>query len=177
MTTPHVRTEVITKGSFEPLIRGLSNKTQRGVLRRSLRRAAQQTVLKVARANVKKVAGGKHAKAVVVKSIATNKAASAKIGAKKESDWGKLGHLFELGTKAHITQAGRTGPATRTRPPSGKKVMSGNGIIYGTTVLNPGMRKRPWLAPAWALQKMPAVNKFGQFIVEEIDKAIAKGQR
>jgi len=179
MTTRGIESAVIVNGSFEPLIKGFTDKTQRGILRASLRRAAQQTVLKAARANVRKVAGGKHAKSVVAKSTATNKVAFAKIGAKRETDWSKIGHLFEFGTKSHLMQAGRTGSATRTRPKSGKRVMVGrkDGIVYGTKALHPGMRARPWMVPAWALMKRPAVAKFGTFIVEEINKAIAKGKR
>lgn len=170
---------VIIDGSFEPLLKGLSDKSQRGILRKSLRRAAQQTVLKEARANVRRIAGAQHAKAVVAKSTATNKTAFAKIGAKKETNWFNIGHLLEFGTKPHIMQAGRTGPATRSRPRSGKKLMVGrtNGIIYGTKVFHPGSIPKRWLLPAWARKKSAAVDKFGQFIVEEIDKAIAKGKR
>lgn len=172
-------TEVITQSSFESLIKKFSDKTQRGILRSALRRAMQQTVLKEARKNVRKVAGSKHAKALVAKSSTARGGAVAKMGAKKQTDWSKIGHLVEFGTKPHIMEAGRTGPATRSRPGSGKKLMVGrkDGIIYGKRVNHPGARAKPWLVPAWAKMRKPAVAKFGDFIVEEIDKAVAKGKR
>ena len=174
MTNQHV----IIDGSFEPLIKGLTDKTQRGILRASLRRAAQQTVLKETRKNVQKIAGGKHAKALVAKSSATNFRAFARIGAKKGTNWFKIGHLVENGTKAHIVES-KTDVSTISTRRTRKKVMVGrkDGIIYGTRVRHPGARARPWLVPAWALMKRPAVDKFGQFIVEELDKAVAKGKR
>ncbi len=162
MTTQHV----IIDGSFEPLIAGLTDKTQRGILRKSLRRAAQQTVLKEARKNVRRIAGAKHAKSLTAKSSATNFQAFAKIGSKKGTVFSKIGHLLEKGTQPHTVRA-------KGRVMVGRK----DGIIYGRTVRNPGARKKPWLAPAWEKEKRPAVDKFGVFIVQEIDKAIAKGKR
>ena len=156
MTTQNV----IIESNFEDLLRGLSDKSQRGILRKSLRRAAQQTVLKEARKNVRAIAGSTDAKAVVVKSTATNQKADARIGAKKRSRWGKIGHLMEKGTRAHTVRVKRAGVMV------GRK----DGIIYGTVVRNPGAKANPWMAPAWAAQKRPAVVKFGQFIKEEIDK-------
>ncbi len=175
MTT---RDNVIINGSFEPLIKGLTDKTQRGILRASLRRAAQQTVLKEARKNVKAIASPTDAKALVVKSTATNFKANARIGAKRRTRWGSLGHLLEKGTGAHIVESKTDISDIRTRR-NRKKLMVGrkDGIIYGTRVRNPGARSKPWLAPAWAKEKRPAVAKFGEFIVEEIDKAVAKGKR
>ena len=131
-----------------------------------MRRAAQQTVLKEARRNVRVIAGPKDAKAVVAKSTATNTKAEARIGAKRKSRWAKIGHLMEKGTQAHVVRA-------KGRVMVGRK----DGIIYGRVVRNPGARTRPWLDPAWEKEKRPAVDKFGQFIVEEIDKAVAKGKR
>jgi len=157
---------VIIDGSFEPLIKGLTDKTQRGILRASLRRAAQQTVLKQARKNVRAIGGTQDAKNLVAKSSATNFKAQARIGAKRRSRWGKIGHLLEKGTQAHSIRA-------KGRLMVGRK----DGIIYGRAVEHPGSRARPWMAPAWDKEKRPAVDKFGDFIVEEIDKAIAKGKR
>ena len=131
VTKGGVRAQVVTKSSFEPLIKGLTDKTQRGILRPALRRAGQQTVLKEARKNVRKAAGSKHAKAVIVQSKATNKVAFAKIGARKETDWSKIGHLIEFGTKSHLILAGAArrargrGGFSRTRRPSTKKIMVG----------------------------------------------------
>ena len=102
----------------------------------------------------------------MAKSSATNFKAEARIGAKRKSRWGKIGHLMEKGTKSHIVRA-------KGRVMVGRK----DGIIYGRVVRNPGARPIPWLAPAWEKEKRPAVDKFGQFIVEEIDKAVAKGKR
>lgn len=174
-----ISAQIKVEGSFESLIKKMSDKSQRGILRASLRRAMRQSVLKEAKKNVKQVSGSKHSKALIVLSQATNQKAQALMGAKKETDWAKIGHLFENGTKPHIAEAGRTGPATRSRRKSGKKLMVGRktGEIYGTRVNNPGMRARPWLAPAWALKKNNAVEKFGLFVIEELDKAIAKGKR
>ncbi len=174
-----IESKVTVIGSFEPLIKRMSDKSQRGILRASLRRAMRQSVLKEAKSNVKKVAGSKHSKSLKVLSKATNQKAEARMGADRETDWAKIGHLFENGTKPHTAEAGRTGPATRTRPKSGKKLMVGrkDGEIYGKSVNNPGMRARPWLAPAWALKKMNAVEMFGLFVIEELEKAISKGKK
>ena len=166
MTAAAIEAQVVTKGSFEPLIKGLSDKTQRGILRASLRRAAQQTVLKEARKNVREVAGSRHAKSMIAKSTATNKVAFAAVGAKKGTAWSKIGHLIEGGTRSHSLRARKA------------RVMVGrDGIFYGTKAVHPGTRAKPWLVPAWATSKMKAVGKFGVFIVEEIDKAVAKGKR
>ncbi len=162
MTTQNV----IIDGSFEPLIAGLTDKSQRGILRKSLRRAAQQTVLKEARKNVRRIAGAKHAKSLTAKSSATNFKAEARIGAKKGTTFAKIGHLLEKGTQPHVVRA-------KGRVMVGRK----DGIVYGRVVRNPGARAKPWLAPAWEEEKRPAVAKFEVFIVEEFDKAIAKGKR
>lgn len=161
-----ISANVELKGSFEPLVRGFSNKTERGILRASLRRTAQQVILKEARKNLKSVGGKRFAKSVTVKTTVTNKVANAKIGAKKGSALAKIGHLIEGGTRAHAMV------------PKKARVMVGkDGIFYGTKAQHPGTQARPWLNPALEDNKAPAVARFGAIIVEEIDKAIAKGKR
>ena len=166
MTTPAINSNVELKGSFEPLVRGFSDKTERGILRGSLRRAAQQVILKAARGNLKGTGAQRHAKSVTVKTTVTNKVANAKVGAKKGTALAKIGHLIEKGTRSH---------AITTRD---SRVMVGkDGIFYGTKAQHPGTQAKPWLNPALEDNKAPAVAKFGTFIVEEINKAIAKGKR
>jgi len=167
MTTPAVQSNVELKGSFEPLVKGFSDKTERGILRATLRRTAQQVVLKAARANLRSAGGGRFAKSLTVKTTVTNKVANAKIGAKRGSPLAKVGHLIERGTKSHAMTPRRS------------KVMVGrkDGIFYGTFVEHPGTQAKPWLNPALEDRKVPTVARFGELIVEEINKAVAKGKR
>ena len=161
-----INSKVELKGSFEPLLKGFSDKTERGILRASLRRTAQQVVLKAARSNLKSVGGSRFAKSVTVKVAVTNRVANAKIGAKKGTPLAKTGHLIEGGTKEHSIV------------PKKSRVMVGrDGIFYGTKAAHPGTQARPWLNPAFEDNKTPAVAKFGTLIVEEINKAISKGKR
>jgi len=158
--------KVELKGSFEPLLKGFTNKTERGILRGTLRRTAQQVILKAAKANLKDVGARRYVKNLTVKTSVTNQVAGARIGAKKGSPLGKIGHLIEGGTRPHLL-----------RPKSAQVMVSKDGIFRGRSAMHPGTRSRPWLNPALNDNIRQAVTRFGQLIVEEIDKAIAKGKR
>jgi len=162
MTTSRVE----LKGSFEPLVKGLSDKTERGILRGALRRTAQQVIVKAARANLQAVGGSRFARNVTVKTTVTNQVANARVGAKKGTPLSKVGHLIERGTRSHTVM------------PRKAKVMVGkDGIVYGKRALHPGTGAKPWLNPALEDHQAEAVARFGDFVTEEIDKAIAKGKR
>lgn len=166
MTTQAINSAVELKGSFEPLVKRFTDKTERGILRGTLRRTAQQVILKAARSNLKGVGGKRFARSLTVKTAVTNRVANAKIGAKKGTALAKVGHLIERGTRAHTVTLKKA------------RVMVGkDGIFYGTRAAHPGTRARPWLNPALEDNKSPVVAKFGELIVEEIAKAIAKGKR
>ena len=89
------------KGSFEPLLKGFTDKTERGILRGSLRKTARAVVLKAARKNLRLANGRRFAKDVTVKTKVTNTQAFAVVGAKKGSPLSKIGHLIEKGTRGH----------------------------------------------------------------------------
>ena len=166
MTTPAINSNVELKGSFEPLVKGFTDKTERGILRGSLRRTAQQVILKAARANLRAVGGKRYARSLTVKTTVTNKVANAKVGAKKGSVLAKIGHLIERGTRPH------------TMVPRKARVMVGkDGIFYGTGAEHPGTQAKPWLNPALEDHKTPVFARFRELVVEEINKAIAKGKR
>ena len=167
MTTQAINSKVELKGSFEPLVKGFSDKTERGILRGTLRRTAQQVVLREARKNLKSVGGKRFARSLTVKTTVTQKVANAKIGAKKGTPLAKIGHLIEGGTRGH------TITLKKSRVMVGRK----DGIFYGTRAEHPGTRARPWLNPALEDHKGPVVRRFGELIVEEINKAVAKGKR
>ncbi len=161
-----ITSKVTLQGSFEPLVRGFTDKTERGILRRALRRTAQQTVIKTAKANLRAGAGKRYAKDLTVKTTVTNKVANARIGAKKKSTLGKLGHLFEGGTSRHPIRV------------STKKVLVVDGEIFmGRRVIHPGTQARPWLKPALEDNKSQVVGTFRGLTTQEINKAIAKGKR
>ena len=162
MTTSRVE----LKGSFEPLVKGLSDKTERGILRGALRRAAQQVIVKAARANLKAVGGRRFARNVTVKTTVTNQVANARVGAKKGTPLAKVGHLIEKGTRPHTTM-----------PKKSKAMVGKDGIFYVKRARHPGTSAKPWMNPALEDHQGEAVARFGDFMVEEIDKAIAKGKR
>ena len=167
MTTPAINSNVELKGSFEPLVKRFADKTQRGILRATLRRTAQQVIVKEARANLKSVGGKRFTKGLTVKTTVTNRVANARIGAKQGSLLAKVGHLIERGTKPHTLET------SKSRVMVGRK----DGIFYGTQARHPGTAAKPWLNPALEERKGPTVQRFGELIVEEIEKAIAKGKR
>ena len=154
-------------GSFEPLVRGFSDKTERGILRGALRRTGQQITVKEARNNLRSINAASHVKSVTVKTSVTNFVATARIGAKRGTALAKIGHLLEKGTRGHTVRARKA------------RVMVGrrDGIIYGTNVSHPGAKKQPWMNPALEDHVPRTVNKFKDLILEEIDKAVAKGKR
>ena len=154
-------------GSFEPLVKGFTDKTERGILRGALRRTGQQVTVKEARNNLRSINAARHTKSVTVKTSVTNFRATAKIGAKKRTTLAKIGHLLEKGTRGHPVRV------------KNARVMVGrrDGIVYGTAVSHPGAKKQPWMNPALEDHILRTVDKFGELIVQEIDKAIAKGKR
>lgn len=162
-----VKTTVDLRGSFEPLVKGFTDKTERGILRGALRRTSQQVIAKAARKNLKVSGGARHTKAVTVKTSVTNQQATARTGAKRGTPLAKIGHLIEGGAAPHIVRAKRA------------KVMIGrkDGIFYGRRVKHPGRPAKPWMNPALEDNVSEVTERFGQLIREEIDKAVEKGKR
>ena len=152
-------------GGFESLVKGFSDKSERGILRGSLRRTAQQVLVKAAKKNLQGIKAGRHKKSVTVKTTVTPQVAKATVGAKKGTSLAKLGHLFERGTRPHTIRI------------KDRKVLVANGIFMGRSVEHPGTRPRPWLNPALEDNTQQAVAKFGELIVEEVKKAAAKGKK
>ena len=162
-----INAQVSLKGSFEPMIKGFSDKSQRGIIRGALRRTAQQTVLKAAKKNLISVGGGKYKKGLTVKTSVTNTKAEARIGGKRGTEIGRLGHLIERETDPHVIRVRRKGVMV------GRK----DGIFYGAVAQHPGTRARPWLNPAMDDNRGKVMDKFGDLVREEIAKAVAKGKR
>ena len=158
---------VALEGSFEPLVRGFTDKTERGILRGALRRTGQQVTVKEARNNLRSIGANRHAKSVTVKTSVTNLVAKARIGAKRGTVLAKIGHLLEKGTRSHTIRP------RRAKALVGKR----DGIFYGTRVSHPGARAQPWMNPALEDHVPRTVSKFTALVVEEIDKAVAKGKR
>ncbi len=165
-------------GSFEPLVKGFSDKTERGILRGALRRTGQQVTVKEARNNLRSIGANRHTKSVTVKTSVTNFVATARIGAKRGTVLAKIGHLLEKGTRGHVVES-KTDISDIATQRTRKKLMVGRktGIIYGTRVRHPGARKKPWMNPALEDHVPRTVSKFTDLILEEIDKAVAKGKR
>jgi len=154
------------EGSFEPLIKGLTDKTQRGILRGSLRKTARAVLVKAARRNLRLANGRRFAKDVTVKTKVTNTQALAVVGAKKGSPLSKIGHLIEKGTRPHEIAVKRA-----------KSMVTRDGIFIGRRASHPGTQAKPWLNPALRDNKVKAVADFGKNLVIEIDRAVRKGKR
>ena len=161
-----IESGVTLKGSFEPLVKGFTDKTERGILRGSLRRTARQVLVKGARSNLRAAGGGRFAKDITVKTKVTNKVAWATVGAKAGSVLAKVGHLIERGTRGHAMRA-----------KNARAMVTKDGIFIGSRANHPGTQAKPWLNPALSDNKGKAVLVFGQNLVLEIEKAVAKGKR
>ena len=160
-----LKAETKLEGSFEPLLKRFSDKTERGILRASLRRTSQQVIIKEAKANLKQVGGRRFLKDMTVKTSVTMKRAVARIGAKVGTPLSKIGHLIEGGTRPHVILPKR-------RP----VMISKDGIFRGRRVEHPGTRAKPWLNPAMEENRQRAITKFGDLVVDEMEKAIRKGK-
>ena len=154
------------KGSFEPLIKGCTDKTQRGILRGSLRKTARSVIVKAARGNLRKANGQRFAKDVTVKTKVTNTQAFAAVGAKRGTPLSKVGHLIEKGTRAHEIGVKRA-----------KSMVTRDGIFIGRRASHPGTQAKPWMNPALKENKGKAVSDFRKNLVTEIDRAVRKGKR
>jgi len=154
------------EGSFEPLIKGLTDKTQRGILRGSLRKTARAVIVKAARGNLRRANGQRFAKDVTVKTKVTNTQAFAVVGAKRGTPLSKVGHLIEKGTRPHEIGVKRA-----------KAMVTRDGIFIGRRASHPGTQAKPWMNPALKENKTRAVADFGRNLTTEIESAVRKGKR
>ena len=154
------------KGSFEPLIKGFTDKTQRGILRGSLRKTARSVLVKAARRNLRKANGQRFARDVTVKTRVRNKQAFAVVGAKRGTPLSKVGHLIEKGTRPHEIGVKRA-----------KSMVTRDGIFIGRRASHPGTQAKPWMNPALRDNEAKVVTDFGKNLVTEIDRAVRKGRR
>lgn len=141
----------------------LSVKIHRAVTRKALRKAG--TILqKQAAANLRAMGHGHLAKQVAVSSSVTvTKGGEAKIGAKRGTELGRIGHLLEKGTKPHRIDA------------KGANVLRIGGVVVGRTVQHPGARPRPWLEKVIEEKQTEVVAAFEKAIIAEISKAEQRG--
>ena len=160
-----IGSRMVLTGGFDGLIKDMTNKTERGILRAALRRTGQQVTVKEARRNLKGVGAARYVKNVIVKTTVTARQAVAMIGARKGSPLSKIGHLIEGGTKRHVIT-----------PKKAKVMVSRDGIFRGRRVNHPGTTARPWLNPALNNKRRAATSKFAELVRAEILKAAAKAR-
>ena len=161
-----IETSVSLKSAIPNLRARVTDKTERGILRGSLRKTARSVVVPAAKTNLRAVNGKRFVKDLTVKTKVTAKVAFAVVGAKKGSALSKIGHLIEKGTRTHVTQ-------TKQK----KAMVTRDGIFIGKRANHPGTQARPWLNPALKDNTTKALLVFGQNLVVEFDRAIAKGKR
>jgi hypothetical protein len=161
-----IETSVSLKSAIPDLRGRVSDKTERGILRGSLRKTARSVLVKAAKNNLRLANGRRFVKDLTVKTKVTAKVAFALVGAKKGSTLSKIGHLFEGGTKPHIVRARRK-----------KAMVTRDGIFIGKRANHPGTQAKPWLNPALKDNRTKALMVFGQNLLIEFDRAIAKGKR
>ena len=161
-----IETSVSLKSALPALKGRVSDKTERGILRGSLRKTARSVVVKAAKNNLRLANGRRFVKDLTVKTKVTAKVAFAMVGAKKGSTLAKIGHLIEKGTRGHLTEAKRK-----------KAMVTRDGIFIGKRANHPGTQAKPWLNPAMKDHRTKILGVFGQNLLIEFDRAIAKGKK
>ncbi len=161
-----IETSVSLKSAIPNLRARVTDKTERGILRGSLRKTARSVVVKAAKNNLRTANGRRFVKDLTVKTKVTARVAFALVGAKKGSTLAKVGHLIEKGTRGHQTQATRK-----------KAMVTRDGIFIGKRANHPGTQAKPWLNPALKDNLSRALGVFGQNLLIEFDRAIAKGKK
>lgn len=161
-----IETSVSLKSAIPNLRARVSDKTERGILRGSLRKTARSVLVKAAKNNLRSANGRRFVKDLIVKTKVTGKVAFALVGAKKGSTLSKIGHLIERGTKGHSIA-----------PTRKKAMVTRDGIFIGKRANHPGTQAKPWLTPALKDNRTRVLTVFGQNLLIEFDRAIAKGKK
>lgn len=151
-------------------MRDLDAKVQRAVLRNALRRAAA-VVKKRAANNLRAQGAASLARDVGTSASVQPPKAEAKIGARKRTRLGRLGHLLENGTRPHRIVAGARGKKL-----TGKRVLAdrASGAFFGVAV-TVSARPHPWLRPAHEGATQKVLAEFERHLVNEVNKAAVKG--
>lgn len=149
----------------DKLLKDLPAATQKKVMRSALM-FALTPIQKAAKAKVPQDSG-EVKKAIRKKSLLTRankfKAEAGIHMATKRKATGWKWHFIEFGTVAHKIKAKKK-----------KKVLSGDGVIYGKETVVPSISAQPFLRPAFAEKSREALSRFKKQMLKRILKETEK---